>query len=91
MNLTYVLTVLLVSCLILQASSLRASLRRSSKMKSREENLKCTEFNDSIDSKVMLHVPCSFIRLMEHLKRCDIETFQEAFLAASNFNKTGFI
>lgn len=35
-----------------------------------DENLKCTEFKGQIDPEILLHVPCLFIRIMEHVKKC---------------------
>lgn len=49
------------------------------------ENLKCTEFGNTVDSKVILQVPCVLIRLMEHLKECSIETFKSEFLSNNKF------
>ena len=45
------------------------------------ENLKCTEFGNSIDSKLILQVPCVLIRLMEHLKECSIDSIKNEFLS----------
>ena len=38
--------------------------------KRNDENLKCTEFKGQIDPEFLLHVPCLFIRIMEHVKKC---------------------
>ena len=48
---------------------------------SADENLKCTEFKETLDSQFIFHVPCIFIRLMEHLKLCDLDTFKDVFLS----------
>ena len=42
---------------------------------------KCTEFKDTIDSRLMLHVPCVFIRLMERIKLCELDDFKETYLS----------
>lgn len=39
-------------------------------LKSNDENLKCTEFKGQMDPEILLHVPCLFIRIMEHVKKC---------------------
>jgi hypothetical protein len=44
-------------------------------------NYKCTELKESVDSNVILHVPCSMLRLMEHLKTCPLNSFFESFLS----------
>lgn len=43
-------------------------------------NFKCTELKDTVDPGVLLHVPCTLIRLTEHLKKCSFNSFFEAFL-----------
>lgn len=45
------------------------------------ENNKCTEFKTTLDSQLILHVPCVFIRLMERLKICELDTFKNPFLS----------
>ncbi len=54
-----------------------------------DENLKCTEFKDSLDPQFILHVPCVLIRLMESLKFCDLDTYKDSFLSKKikNFYK----
>ena len=56
------------------------SLKSSKKVAKIEENLKCTEFKDTIDSSLILHVPCILMRIVEQLKQCQIDTFQNSFL-----------
>lgn len=64
----------------LQVSALLGSLNPNNyKALTYDENLKCTEFNESVDAKTILHVPCVFIRLMERLKQCDFQSIQESF------------
>ena len=42
---------------------------------SEKENTHCTELKQSIEPNIFLHVPCVFIRLMEHLKKCPILSY----------------
>ena len=42
---------------------------------------KCTEFKDTINSRLMLHVPCVFIRLMERIQLCELDDFKETYLS----------
>ncbi len=50
-----------------------------------EENLKCTEFKETIDSGLILHVPCILIRLVERLKQCQFDLFKDAFLGLPKY------
>lgn len=64
----------------LQVSALLSNLSLSKyKALTYDENLKCTEFNETVDPKIILHVPCVFIRLMERLKQCDFQSIQDSF------------
>ena len=56
------------------------SLKSNKKVAKVEENLKCTEFKETIDSSLILHVPCILMRIVEQLKKCQLETFQNSFL-----------
>jgi len=44
-------------------------------------NYKCTELKDTVDANFILHVPCSMLRLMEHLKTCPLNSYFESFLS----------
>jgi hypothetical protein len=45
-----------------------------------ESNKRCTEFKDQIESEVLLQVPCLFVRLMEQIKHCPVNSFIPIFL-----------
>lgn len=78
MKFALILSALFVSAL--QVSALLGNLNPNNyKALTYDENLKCTEFNESVDAKTILHVPCVFIRLMERLKQCDFQSIQESF------------
>ena len=48
-------------------------------------NFKCTELRDSLDSNIILHVPCTLLRLTEHLKRCLPNTYFDSFISNISF------
>lgn len=56
-----------------------------------EENIKCTEFKETLDKNTLLHVPCLLIRLMEQLKLCPARTYTETFLTIKCSEKSGTV
>ena len=61
--------------LFILSSCLLVKLSMGGFFSSEKENTHCTELKQSIEPNILLHVPCVFIRLMEHLKTCPILSF----------------
>ena len=45
------------------------------------DNLKCTELKNKVEADILLHVPCVFLRVIEHFKAsCSLNELKETFL-----------
>lgn len=78
MNLYFLLMLCMSSTL-----SLKSSKNKNNNDEERIDttNFKCTELKDTIDPNILLHVPCTLVRLTEHLKRCSLNSFIDSLLS----------
>ena len=76
---------ILVLILVSLSGTLCRKTTKSSYSDDEVNNFKCTELRDTIDSNIILHVPCTLLRLTEHLKRCLPNTYFDAFISKKIF------